>query len=193
MDKFSNKLQKLLTGDRPVTLQVIVDNFSEKSFGILFLLLLTIPSLPLPTGGITHIFEIVAILLALELISGRKAVWLPKKWLNKTLPNSLQTSALPKFIKIIRWIEKYSHLRSVSIQNNSLLPRLVGLVVLVFTIFAFLAPPFSGLDTLPSLGVVLLSLSFIFDDLFLSFIGIIVGVIGIGLLLLLGKLAFALL
>ena len=193
MAKFSRKLQKLLTSDRPITLRVITDGFSEKSFAILFLLLLAIPALPLPTGGITHIFEIIAMLLAIELIAGRKTVWLPKNWVDKKLPKSLQTSALPRFMKIIRWVEKYSHPRLVNIQNNKLLSRVVGLVILLFTVFAFLAPPFSGLDTLPSLGVVLLSLGMILDDAILGIVGIVLGAIGVGLVLILGRLAFQLL
>jgi hypothetical protein len=40
-------------------------------------LLLGPSALPLPTGGATHVFEIIAMLLALELIAGRDQIWLP--------------------------------------------------------------------------------------------------------------------
>jgi hypothetical protein len=42
-------------------------------------LLLGVPALPLPTGGATHVFEIIAVLLALELIVGREEIWLPRR------------------------------------------------------------------------------------------------------------------
>lgn len=193
MAKFSQTLQKTLSSNGPKTLEQIIDTFAEKNFAILFLLLLAIPALPLPTGGITHIFEIIAMLLAIELIAGRKTVWLPKKWLNKELPKSIQTTALPKFISIIKWIEKYSKPRLKNIQLNSVSTRFIGLIILIFTIFAFIAPPFSGLDTLPSLGVLLLSLAIILEDSLLSIIGLIVGGIGIGLIFLLGRVALQLL
>ena len=192
MASFSQKLQTLLASKQPITLGSINNNFAQKSFAILLLLLLAIPALPLPTGGITHIFEIIAMLIALELIAGRKTIWLPKRWLNKPLPPSMQKSALPRFIKIIKWVEKYSKPRLTGLQANSFYIRLLGLFVLVFTVFAFLAPPFSGLDTLPALGVVILSLSLIFDDLILYFIGLIVGACGILLIFLLGSLIFKL-
>jgi hypothetical protein len=35
---------------------------------LLFVLLLGVPALPPPTGGATHVFEIIAVLLALELM-----------------------------------------------------------------------------------------------------------------------------
>lgn len=193
MVTFSNKLQKLLSSKQPITLQILIDNFAEKSFAILFLLLLAMSALPLPTGGVTHILEIIAMLLALELIIGRNTVWLPRRWLYKELPKSLQTSALPRFVKMVSWVEKFSHPRLMRVQVSKLYGRIIGLVVLIFAAFAFLAPPFSGLDTLPSIGVVLVSLGLMFEDSLLSVIGIITGSIGIGLIILLGKLAFSLL
>jgi hypothetical protein len=44
-----------------------------------------------------------------------------------------------------------------------------------------LAPPFSGLDTLPSLGVVIIALSLIVDDILIWMAGIIVGSAGLAL------------
>ena len=38
------------------------------------------PALPLPTGGATHVFEVIAVLLALQLIAGREHIWLPERW-----------------------------------------------------------------------------------------------------------------
>jgi hypothetical protein len=189
----SQKLQEFLVSKKQKTLQELIDDFADKSFAVLFLLLLAIPALPLPTGGITHIFEIIAMLLALELIVGRKTVWLPKRWLSKTLPASLQTSALPRFLKILKWAEKYSRPRLGKVQNSAAYSRVSGAVILLFVVFAFLAPPFSGLDTLPSLGVMLLSLGLIFEDALISVIGVILGSAGILLIFLLGRLAFQLL
>lgn len=193
MAVFSTKLEELLRNKQSMTMQSLIENFAEKSFAILLLLLLAIPALPLPTGGVTHIFEIIAMLLAIELIAGRKTVWLPQRWLTKPLPQSLQASALPKFVKIIRWLEKYSKPRLPAVETNKLYIRILGLIILVFTIFAFLAPPFSGLDTLPALGVVLLSISLIFKDIVLSLAGFIIGCAGILLILILSRVVFQLL
>ena len=46
----------------------------------MFVLLLAVPALPLPTGGATHVFEVIAMLVALQLIVGRRQIWLPARW-----------------------------------------------------------------------------------------------------------------
>jgi hypothetical protein len=53
---------------------------------------------------------------------------------------------------------------------------------------AFFAPPFTGLDTLPSLGVVLLSLGVLLED-FVVVLGLVVGATGIVLTVVVGHAA----
>ena len=190
--KFSRQLEDFLKSKKPKTLQSLEDDFAEKSFAIIFLLLMVIPALPLPTGGITHIFEIIVMLLALEQVAGRKSLWLPKRWRDKKLPNKLQTSALPALIKFVSKVEKFARPRLSGVLNNDISVRLIGLIVFGMTLFAFLAPPFSGLDTLPSLSVVLISLAILFEDMALSIVGLVVGAVGIGLVITLGSLVFRL-
>ena len=78
--KVSGEIEAWLDGDGDKTLGGLIDMFEEKSFAILFVFLLGVPALPLPTGGATHVFEIVAALLALQLIAGRDRIWLPERW-----------------------------------------------------------------------------------------------------------------
>ena len=76
---FSSSLEAWLKSDNPKTLENLSAVFEEKSFAVLFLVL-TLPSaLPIPTGGITNVFEIIIILFALQLIIGRRTVWIPKR------------------------------------------------------------------------------------------------------------------
>ena len=70
--RLSDELEQWLSGEGEKTLGSLIEAFGEKSFAILFVLLLGVPALPLPTGGATHVFEIIAALLALELIAGRR-------------------------------------------------------------------------------------------------------------------------
>ncbi len=167
--------------------------FRLNSFAVLFLLLMIIPALPLPTGGVTHIFELIVMLLAVELMAGKDTVWLPKSWLNKSLPESLRTSVLPKLIGLTEFVEKHTKPRFAKLQSSRFGGRIIGFVVLLFSVFAFFAPPFSGLDTLPSLGVVLIALGLIFENALLSLIGLLAGGIGIGLVILVGRVAYQLL
>jgi hypothetical protein len=62
-----------------------------------------------------------------------------------------------------------------------------GLVALGGTAAAFLAPPFTGLDTLPALGVVLLSLGVLLEDVIVVAFGLVVGVAGVVLEIVVGS------
>jgi hypothetical protein len=97
----STQLEHWSMSDGPKTLGGLVDVFGSRSFAVLFVVLLGVPALPLPTGGATHGFELMAAILALELVAGRKHV-------------------------------------------------VFGLLVIGGSAAAFLAPPFTGLDTLPA-------------------------------------------
>jgi hypothetical protein len=57
------------------------------------------------------------------------------------------------------------------------------------SIGAFLAPPFSGLDTLPALGVVLVSLGVVLEDIAVVGLGIIAGAGGVALEIVLARAA----
>jgi hypothetical protein len=79
-EKVSEQLERWLASEGDKTLGTLIELFEEKAFAIIFVLLMGVPALPLPTGGATHVFEIVTVLLALQLIAGRDEIWLPKRW-----------------------------------------------------------------------------------------------------------------
>lgn len=185
---FSNTLAVWLKSDRPKTIGGLTKVLNDRSFALLFVLLMAIPALPVPTGGVTHIFELIVMLLALELIIGRRSVWLPKRWEKKKLSKNITQTGIPKLIDKVRWIEKRSRPRYGQVINNRHSLRVVGLLVLLLAVAAFVAPPFSGLDTLPSLGIVLIGLGLILEDGLVFIAGALCGAIGIGLVLALSDL-----
>lgn len=178
---FSDELRDWLGSGKDKTLAGLNGVFAEKTFAIAFLLLMALPALPIPTGGVTHVTEIITMLLCLEMIAGRGSPWLPKRWLAMDVGRILSGKAAGKLIGFIGWFERRSRRRwSRTLQPKPVL-SLIGIIMLIFTAAAFVAPPFSGLDTLPSLGVVLMSLALILEDGLLLAAGILVGMGGIGL------------
>jgi hypothetical protein len=188
--RFSEQIEKWLKSKQPKTLENLVNVFDEKSFAVCFLVLLAIPALPIPTGGLTHLFEIVALFLCGEILYGRKTVWLPKRWRTVNLAGLTKRKVVTKIIKWLKWIEKHSRPRWSEVVNHERFLRLTGFIVAIYCLAAFLAPPFSGLDTLPALGVVLLSLALIFGDFALYAIGVVFGMAGIGLIISFGAAIF---
>lgn len=185
-EKFSDQLETWLKGKQPKTLDSLDHVFQDKSFAITFLILMIFPALPLPTGGITHIFEIIVMLLCLELMVGIRTPWLPKKWKHMHLGKTLTGKVIPTMMRWIRWFERHSTTRGRWIFRAPLFQQLIGIIVFILTLSAFLAPPFTGLDTLPSLGVVVISLAIILDDALMLLSGIAIGIAGVVLDIVLG-------
>ena len=187
--KLSDELEEWLGGEGDRTLGALIDAFGEKSFAILFVFLLGVPALPLPTGGATHVFEIISALLALELIVGRRQVWLPARWQRIKLGGEKQQKFIAGLTRLIRRLERLSRPRLAFLFHRRLSNAVFGLLVIGGTAGAFFAPPFTGLDTLPALGVVLLSLGVLLEDFLVVVAGLVVGVTGVALEIFLGAAA----
>jgi hypothetical protein len=187
--KVSRELEGWLQRDGEKTLGSLIELFEEKSFAILFVLLLGVSALPLPTGGATHVFEIIAVLLALQLIAGRTEIWLPRRWRRLELAGERQRRFIETLMKLIRRLERLSRPRLHFLFDHRLSKAIFGLLVIGGSAGAFLAPPFTGLDTLPSLGVVLLSLGVLLEDIVVVVVALLVGVAGVALEIVLGSAA----
>src|SRR3954451_6820769 len=73
----SDELEHWLGGDQPKTPGNFVELFGPRSFALIFVLLMALPTLPLPTGGARGGLEGVA---ALQLGVGRRCIGLPARW-----------------------------------------------------------------------------------------------------------------
>jgi hypothetical protein len=188
-DKLSDELARWLAGRGDKTLGGLIDTFGDKSFAVLFVVLLGVPALPLPTGGATHVFEVIAALIALELVAGRKEVWLPQRWRALELAGERQQRFIAGLMKLIRRLERISRPRLAFLFHQPLHAPVFGLLVIAGAAAAFLAPPFTGLDTLPALGVVLLSLGVLLEDILVVIAGAALMAVGIVLEIVLGAAA----
>jgi hypothetical protein len=187
--KVSDQLEGWLEGDGDKTLGSLIELFEEKSFAILFVLLLGVSALPIPTGGATHAFIIIAGLLAVQLVAGRDEIWLPKKWREKPVVGDKSRKFMTTLMRMIRRLERISKPRLRFLFRYRLSNIVFGLLVIGGCVAAFFAPPFSGLDTLPSLGVVLLSLAVLLEDVLVAIVAIVIGVAGVLLTIFLGSAA----
>jgi hypothetical protein len=177
--KVSVQLEEWFKSERKKTAGDLVETFGPRSFAILFLVLMALPALPLPTGAVSHVLEVLTMLLALELMVGRTEVWIPKRFEDKELKGLTGPKFSQALVKRIRWFEKFSRPRMAGLLENRLTNMAFGAAVFGLALTAFLSPPFSGLDTLPSLGVVVLSLGVLLGDIVIAGIGLGLGVLGV--------------
>jgi hypothetical protein len=187
--RLSDELERWLNSDGDKTLGGLIELFGQRSFAILFVLLLGVPALPLPTGGVTHVFEVIAMLVALQLIVNRDEIWLPQRWCALQLAGANQRRFIEKLMSVIRRLERISRPRLAFLFGHRLSNIVFGALVIGGSLGAFLAPPFSGLDTLPALGVVLLSLGVLLEDFAVVAAALVVGVAGVLLEIVLGSAA----
>lgn len=185
--KVSVQLEEWFGSPRKKTLGDLVDTFGPRSFAILFIVLMALPALPLPTGAVSHVLEVLTMLLALELMVGRHEVWIPHRFSDKELKGLTGPKFSQALIKRIRWFEKFSRPRMAGLLENRMTNIAFGAAVFALALTAFLSPPFSGLDTLPSLGVVVLSLGVLLGDIVIAAVGLGIGVLGIVVVIGLGK------
>jgi hypothetical protein len=155
------------------TLGGLIDTIGPRSFALLFIILLGLPALPLPTGGITHVLEIVAMILALQLIVGRKTVWMPNRWRGTKFEDGSKAKLIDGLINTTTKLERYSKPRLTWLFGHWWSDVVYGVAVLAGTLAAFLAPPFTGLDTIPALGVVILSVGVIMQDIVFAVAGVV--------------------
>lgn len=177
-------LERALT--EGTTLQRLVEAFEEKGFAVAFIVLLGVPALPLPTGGATHVFEAMAALLAIELIAGRETLWLPRRWRDVRIGGPGRGRFVRGLLRLVRAAERISKPRLAGLFRPRIASVAYGLFVVAGSAAAFFAPPFTGLDTLPALGVVLVSLGVLLDDVAFVVGGSIVTAAGIALEVTLG-------
>jgi hypothetical protein len=187
-EPFSKQLEDWLKSDGPKTLGGLGDVFEAKSFAVAILLLMFVPALPLPTGGITHVFEAITVLLGAEMVFGSRTIWLPARWRDRELGETTTKKAIPFMVRRIRWFERFSRRRGARLFQQRWFLRVLGLIVIALAAAAAIAPPFSGLDTVPALGAVVVALAIVLEDVLILGIGVMIGAGGIALIVTLGAL-----
>lgn len=130
-----------------------------------------------------------AIVLAAQLVVGRDRIWLPKRWSAIELAGDRQQRFITGLMRWIRRLERISRPRLRFLFDHRLSNIIFGLLVIAGSLGAFLAPPFTGLDTLPALGVVLLALAVLLEDFAIVIVALVVGVAGVVLEVVLGSAA----
>ncbi|MBD0283617.1 MAG: exopolysaccharide biosynthesis protein [Thermoleophilaceae bacterium] len=135
----SDQLERWFRGEPPRTLGSLIELFGGKSFAVVLIVLMAVPALPLPTGGATHVLEVVAMLLALELVIGRRVIWLPARWERLQLAGPAGQRFARALLREIRWFERISRPRLRPLLRRRLSGTVFGAVVFALSLTAFLA------------------------------------------------------
>ena len=189
--RVSDHLAGWLASDDPSTLGLLAETFGAKIFPVACLVLMAPSALPIPTGGANHVLDVIALVFAAQIALAREKLWLPARWRTRALgPRTCK--AMGYVVRAIHWSERFARPRGAGAISSRLGQVVLGLVMIAFILGAMFSPPFSGLDTLPSLGAAVLGLGLVLEDLLFVVIGIALGAGGIGLSLTVGAKALRL-
>src|SRR5512132_1093620 len=116
--RFSARLESWLEGDESKTIGALTDLIDEKSFALIIMVLLFPSALPIPTGGVTHVLELIAALVACQMVFGRQELWLPRRFRDHELGEAVTGKAVPVIIRRVRWFERWARPRLATLLDT---------------------------------------------------------------------------
>lgn len=145
-------------GPDGLTIREILDRMDERAFGLL-MLILAIPCLVPAVQGVPQIVALPLILLAGQVLVGRQEPWFPEAVLKRRISKVWLDRMADFAAKRMRWFERLSRPRLKPFATG-LGEKLAALMILVGVVC--ILPPVT--NTVPSLGIALLSMGLIQRD-----------------------------
>jgi hypothetical protein len=164
-------------GER-LTVREIMAVLQDRAFALLIVLLGLPNCLPMPPP-IPLICGLLLGLVAVQIVFGREAPWLPRQLLNRSMARTDVEKAVGRAIPVFRRLERISRPR-MTFLDTPLAMRLMGAVILVLSLGLLFAPPFVGQIPL-GLAVCLVGLGLVERDGFVVVGGLLIGSIGLTL------------
>lgn len=153
-------LERTMDGlaDGHVTLRELLRNIGDHG-PLILCAVLTLPFLlPVSIPGVSTVFGLAIILLAVGIVANRKP-WLPDKIMDRPLSAEKLKGVLTRSLSIVDRVEKVVRERAVAVTSSSFANRVNGLAILasgVLLMFPLGLVPFS--NTLPAFAILFLSI-----------------------------------
>jgi hypothetical protein len=154
--------QLLATDDeRGLSICEITSAVAEKGFGLV-LIILSLPSaLPVPAPGYSTPFGIVIALIALQMVRGREAVWLPKKLAAIRIKPKLANTMLGSASKFLKMIERFIRPRQKWIRGRA---GQAALAVVIFIMACLMMLPIPLTNTFPAMVIFMIGVGLAEED-----------------------------
>ncbi len=175
MARLSVELQRYffeeVRSDR-VTLADILVLAGERLFGVLFVVLALPSALPVPAPGYSIPFGILLLLLAVQLIIGRKRPWLPERFKSRSVELKQVQGILKKALPWLRRIEVISRPRFMAVCTSLTGRVVIGVAIALMSISMLI--PIPGTNTLPAIGILVTGFGLLDDDGVISLGGLVI-------------------
>ncbi|WP_262270603.1 MULTISPECIES: exopolysaccharide biosynthesis protein [Microvirga] len=164
-------------GER-LTVREIMAVLQDRAFALLIVLLGLPNCLPMPPP-IPLVCGLLLTLVAIQIVFGRDAPWLPRQLMNRSVARTDVERAVGRAIPVFRRLERISRPR-MTFLDTPFTMRLMGAVILVLALGLLFAPPFVGQIPL-GLAVCLVGLGLVERDGLVILGGLVIGSIGLTL------------
>jgi hypothetical protein len=164
-------------GER-LTVREIMAVLQDRAFALLIVLLGLPNCLPMPPP-IPLVCGLLLALVAIQIVFGREAPWLPRHLMNRSVARTDVERAVGRAVPAFRRLERISRPR-MTFLDTPLAMRLMGAVILILSLGLLFAPPFVGQIPL-GLAVCLVGLGLVERDGLVVVGGLVVGSIGLTL------------
>jgi hypothetical protein len=152
-----------------VTLADVLALAGERTFGFLFVLLALPSALPVPAAGYSVPFGVVMLLLAVQLIVGKKTPWLPSRVLKHRFPLEQVQGLVKAGIPWMQRIEQFSKPRLTPVCTSRTGQAVIGVAIALMAISMMI--PIPGTNTLPAMGIFVTGFGLLDDDGAISLAG----------------------
>ena len=164
-------------GER-LTVREIMAVLQDRAFALLIVLLGLPNCLPMPPP-IPLVCGLLLALVAIQIVFGREAPWLPRQLMNRSVARTDVERAVGRAIPVFGRLERFSRPRMTYL-DTPLTMRLMGAVILILSLGLLFAPPFVGQIPL-GLAVCLVGLGLVERDGLVVVGGLVLGSIGLTL------------
>ncbi len=164
-------------GER-LTVREIMAVLQDRAFALLVVLLGLPNCLPMPPP-IPLVCGLLLALVAVQIVSGREAPWLPRQLMNRSMARTDVERAVGRAVPVFRRLERISRPR-MTFLDTPFAMRLMGAVILILSLGLLFAPPFVGQIPL-GLAVCLVGLGLVERDGLVVAGGLVIGSIGLTL------------
>ncbi len=182
------QLAERQSGD--VSVRCIRNALADRSFATFLVFTAAINMLPFPPGS-TLILGVPIILVALQMVAGRQAVWLPETFLRRSVSQDRFARMTGRLIPLLQRLEGWVRPRHWPFSDHRRAERIVGAFALVLGLAVTLPVPFS--NWFPAFACALCGLALSERDGLWLTIGILTGLFSLlvvfGLLFTVGTLA----
>lgn len=150
------------SGNTSLTVEEFVSTLGDRSFGLAILVFALPNSLPIPgIPGFSTITGVPIILFGLQMLMGRRSVWLPRKAAQARFSGETMAKVLNKALPFVIWLEKFLRPRW-NFVCHPYGERLLGLLLAVLAVIISLPIPLGNF--LPGVSITLLALGLLERD-----------------------------